>query len=350
MSETDLINRVKKIQRCDQAGKQAWIKYCEEAGDNIRDPTKHDPAFISHFCHHVYTPDANAQPVVDPFAECFKEAQKSSLNFKRCWAQFRECFANGKTDPARAPKEDLYAFLEFLGQQGLMAISTSGKGGKDTQNQMMAMKGEMMFMKGLQSGKGGCGDGGYGDSGYGGYGGNGCGYGDGGYGDNGMMGMQGASMGRDRGKGKDGGKKQTTSRPYSHGQSMGQGGGETSWDNQSGWNDHGGAKRGYSEAFGMMQMTQLAPGVNLVMPSYGGSQSWGGNQSWEQSSGGSSFKKPAHGGAKAALAEKIRAYLREGEAQRTCWFDFCDGGHGGVRDPYRHNEGALTEFVNTYGL
>jgi len=361
MADQALIDQIKKIQRSDPSGKAAWIKHCEDAGQNIRDPSKQDPAFIVSFLTN-FTPGQNPAPATDVFAEYFKDAQRNSLNFKRCWAQFRESFADGKTDPARVPKDHLYGFLEFLGQQGLMAIgSKGGKGGQAVANYAAMTMGKSNEGGSFMSNGGGASRGddwyGGGDSMHGGgdsmYGG-----GDSMYGDGGSTGMKGISKGK--GKGKNMGM----------GMGMSMGNGDASWDNSMSYGDGGmmssysqgkskggkgggdsnwshgqSMKRGYNESFGSGFDSFISVPSFQAQPSYGG-MNFGGK-------GSSKIAKPAvtvGSPQKAQYVDKIKAYQRLGESQKRCWWEFCDSAHGGVRDPFRLDEVVLAQFVNTFQL
>merc|ERR1719183_2709696 len=133
MVVANLVAQVKEIQRSDPAGKMAWWKYADEQGGAVRDPAKHEAAFLEEFISQ-YKSGAFAGVHMDPgnLGELFKEGQRSSPSFKSAWAAFVASRGMKMNDPTKNGKEVLVGFLDFLGQQGMMAMSMmdGGYGGK----------------------------------------------------------------------------------------------------------------------------------------------------------------------------------------------------------------------------
>lgn len=78
--------------------------------------------------------------------------------------------------------------------------------------------------------------------------------------------------------------------------------------------------------------------------------------------GGSAAKRPRLGGhglvppapssgdvEKDKLVIQVKAYQRQGEANRDIWQDYCDATLGGVRDPARHKKEVLQQFLLLQG-
>lgn len=156
MSKEELAEEVKIMQRGDRSGKAGWVQHCDEIGGGFRDPYRHDLLLLRTFWEKYATGAYEGMtPVADtakgggkskdphpgeitPLVSNFKEAQRCSPNFRSAWTSFREQTGGGFNDPAKAGKESLFAFMEFLGQSGIRAMwggfgaegEGSGKNGK----------------------------------------------------------------------------------------------------------------------------------------------------------------------------------------------------------------------------
>jgi len=129
----DLVQQVKDIQRNDPDGKQAYIKYCDEYGNSVRDPAKHDAAFLQYFVQQYNSGAYAGMAATVPagfsggkgdgkgggLAELFKEGQRGAPNFKEAWSTFQS-MNGGMGDPHKAGKDTLVSFLEFACQQTIM--------------------------------------------------------------------------------------------------------------------------------------------------------------------------------------------------------------------------------------
>jgi len=132
----ELASRVKQIQRSDPVGKQAWWNYADKQGDGMRDPAKHDAhaleEFLSKYDSGAFAGEQPAEKSGNAgnLGDLFKDGQRNSPAFKMAWSTYNQMNGNFKNDPTKASKDTLVGFLEFLGQQGMMAMTMSGgKGG-----------------------------------------------------------------------------------------------------------------------------------------------------------------------------------------------------------------------------
>lgn len=150
----DLVDSVKKLQRTDPEAKQAWVWYTSEYGENTRDPSKHTAQFLEDFLRQYnggtltglsappeynaggsyaggsyaggsygsYGASADDGPSL---AELVRSGQRKSATWRKCWSQYRENYgqAGFKNDPAAHDEEFLVSFLEFLGSHGLRAFA-----------------------------------------------------------------------------------------------------------------------------------------------------------------------------------------------------------------------------------
>jgi len=169
----ELVARVKQIQRTDPSGKAAWWNYADKLGQMQRDPAKHQAeslqSFLNQYDQGAFVGAVSVSSDSSPLVSLFKEGQRNSPYFKTAWAAYNQMNGNLMCDPAKASKETLVAFLEFLGQlgvnalgkgmmgKGMMGKGMMGKGmmGKDMMNMMgNGMMGKAMMGKGMMS-KGG---------------------------------------------------------------------------------------------------------------------------------------------------------------------------------------------------
>merc|ERR1740123_478389 len=51
-----------------------------------------------------------------------------------------------------------------------------------------------------------------------------------------------------------------------------------------------------------------------------------------------------------ALAQRVKAFQRQGAAEKELWGTFVDMSHGGLRDPSRHSSSTLLEFCLKHGV
>lgn len=51
---------------------------------------------------------------------------------------------------------------------------------------------------------------------------------------------------------------------------------------------------------------------------------------------------------KAALVDQVKGVQRQSPEAKQAWWDYCDTNLGGVKDPNRHDESTLSEFIQMY--
>jgi len=50
------------------------------------------------------------------------------------------------------------------------------------------------------------------------------------------------------------------------------------------------------------------------------------------------------------MVMKVKAFQRLGQEQKEAWHTFCDSTLGGNRDPARHDEATLQQFLSMHGV
>jgi len=123
-----LIAKVKQGQRTSVEFKQRWWTYADTQHDGIRDPSKHDVASLRRFLSDIApggalpTSGADAPPQL---AERVKQMQRQSEQIKQQWWWYCDTFGAGVRDPARHQEAFLQQFLTMTEAQ---AASTAGYG------------------------------------------------------------------------------------------------------------------------------------------------------------------------------------------------------------------------------
>eukprot|EP00403_Amphidinium_massartii_P015886 CAMPEP_0178431136 /NCGR_PEP_ID=MMETSP0689_2-20121128/31682_1 /TAXON_ID=160604 /ORGANISM="Amphidinium massartii, Strain CS-259" /LENGTH=250 /DNA_ID=CAMNT_0020053019 /DNA_START=82 /DNA_END=834 /DNA_ORIENTATION=+ len=149
-SKDALVDAIKELQRSGPEGKEQWGLYCEQHGQGIRDPTKHDLEYLSNFLSQYQmgarmqgngTSGAGSGPNPS-LAALIKEGQRKSQAWKQAWHAYCMQFGQGVNDPSKHNLDFLVSFLDFLGERGTMAIGAT-----------MGMTPEAMFntMAGMQN-------------------------------------------------------------------------------------------------------------------------------------------------------------------------------------------------------
>eukprot|EP00927_Polykrikos_kofoidii_P030226 TRINITY_DN2603_c0_g1_i1.p1 TRINITY_DN2603_c0_g1~~TRINITY_DN2603_c0_g1_i1.p1 ORF type:complete len:221 (-),score=32.14 TRINITY_DN2603_c0_g1_i1:35-697(-) len=149
----DYVDQIKDMKRNDPVARDQWWAYCDASGGGVRDPAKHDDSFLETFINN-YTAGmrfevtgAEGDQVGGPgnsMSDLFKEGQRKSQPWKMAWAAYCDLHG-GKHDPARHDDNFLRYFLDFLGQQGVIALQ-GGTG-------MEMMGGVGMALAGVPSAK-----------------------------------------------------------------------------------------------------------------------------------------------------------------------------------------------------
>jgi len=122
-----LVEQIKQGQRKSGEFKQAWIAYTNANGDGNRDPTKYDAAFIQPFLDSVdsFTSVASDEEHT-ALIEKIKNAQRASKEFKESWWAFCQTNGEGKNDPVKHDKLFLQTFLDQSEWRGGMPTGSGG--------------------------------------------------------------------------------------------------------------------------------------------------------------------------------------------------------------------------------
>lgn len=142
--QASLVDKIKEMQRTDEAAKLQWWAHCDSAGGGIRDPAKQTARFLEHFINEyekgklAYDVSAaeNGGKVGFILADLFKEGQRKSKGFKNAWAEY--CTHHGLLkDPNKTDMATITNFFDFLGRAGRsmmlgqpLDMTSMGKSGK----------------------------------------------------------------------------------------------------------------------------------------------------------------------------------------------------------------------------
>jgi len=127
-SPQSLVEALKALQRSNPAGYEQWAAHCDQHGGGIRDPSKHEPAFVQAFLtqfHAGHRIDMSAD--TQQLAELVKQGQRNSAPWRQAWALYCQTHGGGVNDPAKHDHSFLKGFIDFLGQNGNMVLG-SGMG------------------------------------------------------------------------------------------------------------------------------------------------------------------------------------------------------------------------------
>lgn len=121
-----LAQQVKEHQRSSPEARDMWHKYCDEQGGGIRDPSRHNPAFLDAYLRSAgvmpASMDMHAQSHHSVLVQNVKAAQRASDANKDAWHAFCDD-QGGIRDPARHKAEVLEAFLANVGAEVLSSPS-----------------------------------------------------------------------------------------------------------------------------------------------------------------------------------------------------------------------------------
>eukprot|EP00929_Paragymnodinium_shiwhaense_P009776 TRINITY_DN1140_c0_g1_i1.p1 TRINITY_DN1140_c0_g1~~TRINITY_DN1140_c0_g1_i1.p1 ORF type:complete len:238 (+),score=71.90 TRINITY_DN1140_c0_g1_i1:83-796(+) len=150
-----LIQKIKDLQRKDPEAKKQWWSYCAAEGGNIRDPAKHNEAFLGEFITNfesgmrIELPEDSFSDK-EKIAELIKLGNRKSTSWKAAWDMYCRGFGGGKMDPHKHDEQYISGFFDQLGQCGMMAL-------QQQQQQSWGMGGMGMGMGGMGKGMGGMG-------------------------------------------------------------------------------------------------------------------------------------------------------------------------------------------------
>lgn len=129
MDHATMVTIIKGMQRDDQVAKEQWWALCDHTGGGVRDPAKHDDAFLLTFIRKFQAGERFEVPLAagpGNLGEMFKEFQRKSKSFKEAWATYCDLHGTGKHDPNKQTQEFLVGFIDFLSRQGSMALAMLG--------------------------------------------------------------------------------------------------------------------------------------------------------------------------------------------------------------------------------
>lgn len=117
-----MVDQIKDMQRRDPIAKEQWYAYCEAYGDNVRDPAKHDAAFISNFITQYNSGARLEYKEGAVLVQMVKMGQKKSQYWKAVWEQYCQTkLVDGKPafDPAKHDSSFIEGFFDYIGKQAL---------------------------------------------------------------------------------------------------------------------------------------------------------------------------------------------------------------------------------------
>lgn len=133
---SDLVDKVKRVQRMSPQGKQAWIDYCDGELGGVRDPNRHQADALAEFLDQW---DASAAAMWDPGeggkvkagpqpVEFVKQGSRLSPAFKAAWGQYCQQLMGGTSDPGRYDEAFLSSFAEYAGRLVSADLAEGGSG------------------------------------------------------------------------------------------------------------------------------------------------------------------------------------------------------------------------------
>jgi len=128
-------DQIKDMQRRDPVAKEQWYAYCEEHGNNVRDPSKHDPPFLDAFIQSYHSGVRLEFKEGKELVQMIKMGQKMSQGWKAMW----EAYCNGTPvdgrvmyDPAKHDAGFLEGFFDFIGKMAAGGVGVNMMGGRAT--------------------------------------------------------------------------------------------------------------------------------------------------------------------------------------------------------------------------
>ncbi|CAK0873426.1 unnamed protein product [Prorocentrum cordatum] len=125
-------DQIKDMQRRDLVAKEQWYAYCEEHGNNVRDPSKHDAPFLEAFIQSYHSGVRLEFKEGKELVQMIKMGQKMSQGWKAMW----EAYCNGTPvdgrvmyDPAKHDAGFLEGFFDFIGKMAAGGVGVNMTGG-----------------------------------------------------------------------------------------------------------------------------------------------------------------------------------------------------------------------------
>lgn len=133
---SDLVDKVKRVQRMSPQGKQAWIDYCDAELCGMRDPSRHQADALAAFLDQweasaaaMWDPGEGGKAKVGPQpVEFVRQGSRLSPAFKAAWAQYCQQLMGGTGDPGRYDEAFLSSFAEYAGKLVSADLAEGGSG------------------------------------------------------------------------------------------------------------------------------------------------------------------------------------------------------------------------------
>jgi len=123
--------KVKQLQRLSVENRDLWHKLCDEERNGVRDPNRHDDAFLHRFVEIAGQGSSICHQPEEATSELVSEvklAQKNSPEWREAWHQFCDTENSGIRDPVRHSKSSLRRFLDGIGLAAGASLKRSHNG------------------------------------------------------------------------------------------------------------------------------------------------------------------------------------------------------------------------------
>lgn len=112
-SKEALVQRVKQVQRASADGKHRWIIFCETRGQKKHDPSAHDAVFLQAFFDSMQKGEIPVDATgKTELVQKIKEMQRKDPNGKQRWTDYCDKHGHGKHDPKIYDAEFLRGFFD----------------------------------------------------------------------------------------------------------------------------------------------------------------------------------------------------------------------------------------------
>lgn len=290
------VDQIKGMQRSVEGFKGQWWAYCDSQGGGVRDPAKHDEAFLQVFLAQYSSGVRVDDPLNEPdmsMAGFIQEAQKKSSAFKRAWQNYCRENGKGKNDPNIHPQKFIIGFLDHVGQ---------ASAGPAPGRAMMPMMQSMMPM--MQSMMGGGMAGGWSPMA------------------NAMVPM--AKRQRTEGPASGGAQKDKLVEAVKNFQKSSEDAKQTWWFFCD--SEHDGIRDPKRHELSTLRGFLQSNGIKVA-------------------------SGPAGSAQKDKLVDLVKSFQKSGEENKQAWWYFCDNEHAGTgKDPARYDLASLKQFCQENGL
>lgn len=132
----ELIQQIKGYCKEDPSHRARWCTWCDVNTQGTKDPARLPTEMLQAFWTSLqYSPEEEApppqpaparqrqpEPASGDFVDLIKTGQRHSSSWKEAWRLYCDHNGQGTYDPSKHPKEFNISFLEFLGNQGALAL------------------------------------------------------------------------------------------------------------------------------------------------------------------------------------------------------------------------------------